>query len=125
MPSRTPCGPARGRASPDRRRPHGAARSASRSAATRAARSIELTASGGAALTRRASLRQADDKRVPQRQHAMDARLETPSAVEAAALEEPAGTRVRLIDQAIHLAEVGAGGAELNVGDQQADLGQL
>src|SRR2546427_1541549 len=80
-------------------------------------------ASGGSAWTRRPSLRQADNGRVPQRQHVVDTRLEPAPAVEAAGLEEAAGSSIRLIDQAIHLAEINAGGAQLHHWDHQAELG--
>src|SRR2546427_3869891 len=79
-------------------------------------------ASGGSAWARRPSLRQADNGRVPQRQHVVDTRLEPAPAVEAAGLEEAAGSSIRLIDQAIHLAEISAGGAELHIWKHQAEL---
>ena len=52
----------------------------------------------------------------------MDARLEPPPTIEAAGVQECAGPGIRLVDQSIHLAEVSPSGAELDVGDQQADL---
>src|SRR5438094_2044362 len=104
-------------------RGHGVVWAARRSAARQAARSTGPTAGGGRASTRRPSLRQADDGRMPQRQHVMDTWLELAPPVEAARLEETTGPGISLIDQAIDLAEIGPGGAELDVGEHQADLG--
>src|ERR1700686_2103108 len=116
MPARTRCRPGRDMASPDSWRPRAAARSARRSTAIQAARSIEPTASGGPALSRRLSLREADDGRVPDRQHAVNPGLEPAAMIEAAGVEEAAGAGIRLFDQATHRAEVGLGCTELTLG---------
>src|SRR2546428_7511856 len=60
---------------------------------------------------------------VPGGLQAMDARLQPAIESQPAAPEERTGAPVRLVDQPLDLAEIGALSAELDVGHEQRDLG--
>src|SRR2546423_10102617 len=57
-----------------------------------------------------------------QRQHVVNARLEVAGGIDPSVFKEAARAGVSLVDQAVDLAEVGTGGAKLDVGDEQRDL---